>query len=271
MPPENNLIWRSPEEIVEIGFQRAQVVMMNEAHSGMQRCVRTRQIGKRILPVAHQAGVRQLAMEALFPAFAEYGNRTRQLMEGDLGYLSQPEMKDLIQAALDLGWTLIAYEADQFKWLSERHGIDFSPSDSPNEKFRRWQEFQSEFTELEFTNWREKEQALNIIRALQSLPEHSRLLVWCGNSHHSKQGGQEWIPMGYQFQQHSSTNPFVIDQLTTVKFEHNEIWSSLLEEYAHELRLYGSTAGFLAEEAPYGFGSSSSEDAFLLSTENELE
>ena len=271
MRAQEKLIWRSPEEIVEIAFRRAPVVMMNEAHSELTRCICTRQIGKRILPIAHQAGVRHLAMEALFPAFVEYGNRTRRLMEGNLGYLSQPEMKDFIQTALDLGWTLIPYEADQFKWLSEKHGIDFSTSDGPNEKLRRWQEFQSEFTELEFTNWREKEQALNIIKALQSLPENSQLLVWCGNNHHSKQGQQEWIPMGYQFQLHSSINPFVIDQSITVQFGHNEIGPSLLEEYASELDHYGGTAGFLAEEAPDVFGSSSSEDAFLLSTENELE
>src|SRR5215207_2664760 len=220
MQEQGKRIWRSPEEIVAIGFQRSQIVMMNEAHSGLKRCIRTRQIGKRILPVAHQAGVRHIAMEALFPAFAEHGNRTRQLMEGDLGYLAQPEMKELIQTALDLGWTLIPYEADQFKWLSERHGFDFSASDSPNEKAQKWQEFQSEFTKLEFTNWREKEQALNILHALQSVSPHTPLLVWCGNSHHSKQGDQEWIPMGYQFQQHSSITPFVIDQIGTVKFEH---------------------------------------------------
>jgi hypothetical protein len=34
MHPEQKLTWRSPEEIVEIAFQRACVVMMNEAHSG---------------------------------------------------------------------------------------------------------------------------------------------------------------------------------------------------------------------------------------------
>ena len=45
----------------------------------------------------------------------------------------------------------------------------------------------------------------------------------------------------------------------------------MMEEYAHDLQLYGGTAGFLAEEAPEVFGSSSSEDAFLLSTDNELE
>ena len=115
MLQEHKLIWRSPEEIVEIGFQRSQVVMMNEAHSELKRCIRTRQIGKRVLPVAHQAGVRHLAMEVLFPWFAEQCNVARRIPQGDFGYLSQPEMKDVLQAALDLGWTLLPYEADGFK------------------------------------------------------------------------------------------------------------------------------------------------------------
>ena len=67
MQPEHRLIWRSPEEIVAIAFQRARVVMMNEADSVLQRCIRTRQTGQRIFPVAHQGGVRHFAMEALRP------------------------------------------------------------------------------------------------------------------------------------------------------------------------------------------------------------
>jgi hypothetical protein len=269
MQPEPQQIWRSPEEIAEIAFQRASVVMMNEAHDGLKRCIRTRQIGKRILPVAHQAGVRHLAMEAFFPQFAEYGNNTRTLMSGDHGYLSQPEMKDFIQTALDLGWTLVPYEADNFKWLSEKHGIDFSNADE-NERYRRLGEFQSEFTTLEFTNWREEQQALNIIRALQSLPANTPILVWCGNSHHAKTTIQEWFPMGYQFQKHSHIEPFVIDQIMTINFDQNEFRTELLEAFADELHKLGGTAGFLAEEAPDILRNDSSEDAFLLSTENDL-
>ena len=218
MQQEHKLIWRSPEEIVEIAFQRSPVLMMNEAHSGLQRCVRTRQIGQRILPVAHQAGVRHLAMEALNPAFAEQGNQSRVVPDDEQGYLSQPEMRSFIQAAFDLGWTLVPYEFDRFKWLFEKHGIDFSDSDE-TERYRRWQEFQPELTTLEFTNWREKQQALNLIAALQSLPANTALLVWCGNNHQAKKAGNGWIPMGYQFQQHSGMNPFVIDQALTVKFD----------------------------------------------------
>src|SRR5215475_10111891 len=125
MQSQYDTIWRSPEEIIEIGFQRSQIVMMNEAHSDLQRCIRTRQFGKRILPVAHNAGVQHLAMEALFPLFAEQCNKARSVSGGELGYLSQPEMRDFIQAALDLGWNLVPYEANQFKWLTVKHGIRF--------------------------------------------------------------------------------------------------------------------------------------------------
>ena len=276
MQPEQKLLWRSPEEIVEIGFQRASVVMMNEAHDGLKRCIRTRQIGQRILPVAHQAGVRHLAMEALFPLFAEQANRTRRIMEGDFGYLSQPEMKEFIQTALDFGGTLIHYEADNFKWISERHGIDLSNSDG-DEKYRRYQEFQSEFTTLEFTNWREEQQALNIIKALESLLAKTPLLVWCGNNHHSKEPGDGWLPMGYQFQQHSGMNPFVIDQAIGVKFDPADDFfdAELILPFSDEFARLGGTAGFLMDELPASFArfgfQELSDDALLFSTQNEME
>ncbi|HJR81846.1 MAG TPA: hypothetical protein VJ821_17370 [Anaerolineales bacterium] len=276
MQPEQNLTWHSPEEIVEIAFQHSPIVMMNEAHSGMNRCIRTREIGQRILPVAHQAGVRHLAMEALFPHFAEQSNTTRHLMNGDFGYLSQPEMKIFIQTALDLGWTLVPYEADSFQWLSVKHGIDFSNSDALHKK-HRYQEFQSEFTTLEFTNWREEQQALNLIKALQSLPANTPMLVWCGNSHHSKEIGEEWIPMGYQFQKHSHTNPFAIDQTLTVKFDNrdNYLETEIASQFSEELAKYGGTAGLLLKEISSSFSHYHFEglgvDAVLLSTQNEME
>ena len=44
---------RTPEELLAIGVSRSRVVMMNEAHHMMKRCVRTREIGLRVLPAAH--------------------------------------------------------------------------------------------------------------------------------------------------------------------------------------------------------------------------
>lgn len=269
-------VWRSPEEIVEVAFQRSSVVMMNEAHSGLQRCIRTREIGQRILPVAHQAGVRHLAMEALNPAFAEQGNQSRVVPDYEQGYLSQLEMRSFIQAVLDLGWTLVPYEFDRFKWLSEKHGIDLSTADE-TERFRRWQEFQPELTTLEFTNWRETQQALNLIAVLQSLPADTPLLVWCGNNHHSKKASDGWIPMGYQFQQHSGISPFVIDQAITVKFDPADDYfdTEIVTPFSDKLEKHGGTAGFLIEEIPPSFAGFNfqelGDDALLFSTQNEIE
>ena len=85
---------RTPEELLAIGFSRSRVVMMNEAHHMMQRCVRTREIGLRIQPAAHAAGVRHLAIEA----FKVTG-------------FAHPDMQRLVDGAGELGWTVIPYEA----------------------------------------------------------------------------------------------------------------------------------------------------------------
>jgi hypothetical protein len=84
---------RTPEELLAIGFSRSRVVMMNEAHHVMKRCVRTREIGRRLLPVAHAAGVRHFAIEALYSH-----------------YFTQPDMQRLVDAAEELGWKVIPYE-----------------------------------------------------------------------------------------------------------------------------------------------------------------
>lgn len=250
--------WRSVEELVKIGFQRSRVVMMNEAHAGELRCVRTRIIGQRILPTAYKMGARYLAMEALWPEITEEANRTRQLRDiSHESYLSQPEMRSFIQAALDMGWTLVAYEAD----------FSLQPPD-----LLRWDQI----------NWREEMQARNLVNALQSLSEDAKMLVWCGNSHHAKiiiprqpddpEDG-EWIAMGYQFRALSGINPFVIDQTRTVHFPaltkgKMDEW---LDEVAPRLTSFGGAAGFLAGDAPACFHASSAEDACIVSLDNKME
>ena len=259
-------IWHTPEELIDIGFRRSRVVMMNEAHNGLKRCIRTRQIGQRILPTAHTCGVRHLAMEALPPPFAEECNQTRQVpFEKQAGYMAQPEMIEFIQAALQLGWTLISYEADRRKWFKNRSGIDVQMSSSELQKH------QAEMLSVEYTNWREEQQALNLIVSLQSMPAGAPLLVWCGNSHHSKVIEPQWLPMGFQFHQHGSIDPFVIDQTPTVKFDNNEVHFEFVKQFADELNNLGGTAGFLTENAPAIFGSIPYADAFILSIHNELE
>jgi hypothetical protein len=83
------------------------VVMVNEFHDGMRRCIRTREVGRRLLPVAHAEGVRHLAMEALWTPAVEEANRERRLPPYAGGYLGHPEMRSLVEDALTLGWTLV--------------------------------------------------------------------------------------------------------------------------------------------------------------------
>ena len=256
--PNLNLCWRLPEELVSIGFERSRVVIMNEAHSGLARNIRSRKIGRRILPTAHAAGVRHIAMEALTPSVSTEANSTRQLpsdSEAATDYLAQPEMRAFIQAALDLGWTLIPYEIN-----SEEH-----PS--------------KDTLSVEFTNLREQVQAENLVKALQELPPHTKLLVWCGNSHHLKKvaelGDEEVILMGYHFVQLSGIEHFAIDQTLSINWDGNSDQQNRFASFMNDLVEWGGTAGFLVEEAPPSLYLDEEVkkvmDAVILSTQNELE
>ncbi len=231
-----------------LGFQRSRVVMINEAHSGLRRCARTRKIGKRILPAAHTAGVRYLAMEALFPEFAEEANSTRNVPRCPGGYLAQHDMRELIAAALDGGWTLVPYEAD----------IRLKPP---------------EFAHLgrEETNWREDQQARNLVSILEGFQDDRSLLVWCGNGHLTKCAVGEWLPMGLRFSELSGIDPFAIDQIASVEFGDRESYAApWVERYATEIEALGGAAGFLSEEAPANWSPRERSDAFVLSVENAL-
>jgi hypothetical protein len=188
--------WRTPQELIQEGFRRSRVVMLNEAHNGLTRCVRTRRVGRQVLPSAHAMGVRHLAMEALQPGDAEAANSSRRPPDAAGGYLAQPDMRDLIQAALELGWTLWRYEAD----------IDHAPVTLVEQGLMS----------QAFTNWRDVEQAYNLAGVLAGLPASDRLLVWCGNSHASKMAQDDWTSMGYEFAALVAEEAFVIDQVVTV-------------------------------------------------------
>ncbi len=231
--------WRSPEELVEIGFARSRVVMMNELHNNLKRSVRTRVLGKRVLPTAHAAGVRHLAMEALTPEFADEANESRVVPPYPVGYLAQPEMRDLIATALELGWTLVHYEAD----------FGLKPAEFVN-------------LSMEETNWREEQQARNLVDALAN---DEPLLVWCGNSHLSRYGHGEWQPMGLRFSELAGFDAFALDQ--TQGIGANSVAKRLTEQFEGELTRRGGSAGFLVEDSSSSwFGV----DAVILSVENEL-
>jgi hypothetical protein len=242
--------WCSVEELVQWGFGHAPVVMANEAHNGLARCIRTRETGVRMVRAAHEAGVRRLAMEALPWPARDVPGPIRAVPPANDGYLAQPDMRALIATALELGWSLWAYEV-----VFERTA-DTDPA---------------KLMSMEFTNWREREQAANLCQLMTADPTEP-LLVWCGNSHASKRKGDVWIPMGWHFRALSGTDPFVIDQTVTVSFhgQPRQWVQALLAEVGETLAAHDGTAGILRDQAPTPLNGWSGVDAVVVSTENTL-
>jgi len=242
--------WQPVEELVRWGFGHAPVVMANEAHNGMARCVRTREVGMRMIRAAHEAGVRRLAMEALeWPAPGTQGP-IRDISAAAGAYLVQPDMRQLVATALELGWSLWAYDA-----------VVEITADTDWDKLRS----------MEFTNWREREQASNLGRLLVAAPGEP-LLVWCGNGHAAKIKGDEWVPMGWRFRAMTGVDPFVIDQDVTVNFggEPQPWVEELLAALSETLAAHGGTAGILRDQAPVPPYVWAGVDAVVVSADNEL-
>jgi hypothetical protein len=241
------MTWMSPAEIVGYGFERSPVVMMNEAHHGFSRCARTRRIGRSILPAAHAAGCRYLALEALqndTPGPTLSTERPKQV-----GYLAQPEMIEFVEAALDLGWTLVAYEIAH-EVMRREHGDDLRS--------------------MAATNHRERVQAHNLLLAFHEVGE-APMLVWCGNSHHAKGSAGEWVPMGVCFSEAAGFEPFSIDQTQTITFvPGGQPNIELTAELRSSLDAIGGTAGFVAEDPPRSLEVPDHFDALILSTDNAM-
>jgi hypothetical protein len=187
-------------------------------------------------------------MEALQPIDAEVADDTRRPPDRG-GYLGQPEMRQLVATALELGWELLAYEADMARKPAEFGSLS-----------------------QEETNWRESEQATNLSAAISRLAAPTRLIVWCGNHHLAKTTTEDWHPMGSLLQTKSGIEPFSIDQILSVHLDERRprMADAWVEAFTSILDGMGGTAGFLAEEAPDGWLEPGTADAYLLSTDNEM-
>jgi hypothetical protein len=186
---------RTPQELVGEGFGHSRVVMINDIHDGAKRLVRARRAIESVLPTAAQTGVAFLAMEALTPSFADEANRTRAVPEAPSpdSYLAQPEMRDLLAAALRAGMTLVAYEVDNDRELPDAlRGV--APSDPA------------------YVDWRERTQAEHLRAFLAPMPPDTKLLVVPGDSHLGKQPTGTYTPMAVYFQRATGIEPFSIDQ-----------------------------------------------------------
>lgn len=243
--------WRAPQDLVQMGLRRSRVLMMNEAHNYPKRSIRTREVGKSVLPTAHAAGVRYLAMEALYPHdIAKIANRDRRLPDqkslADQAFLTQPEMRDFIHSALSLGWTLIPYEAD----LTQTTKIT---------------------DPMAQLSWRDEQQGRNLSSAVKELSSDARILVWCGLSHLSRAPAGQYRPMGLQFADISGIRPFAIDQTVTINTGTRASATELVQRFKNDLDRFGGTAGFLTEDGFDQFRSRPDVDAFIFSTDNEME
>jgi hypothetical protein len=236
------------------GFKQSRLVLMNEAHSGERRCIRTREVGRALLPDAHAIGARHLAMEALWDrGVTTRANASRHLGENLAGYLGQPEMRALVQTALDLGWTLHSYEAD----------IASSPH-APTPA--RW----------DAINWRDDQQARNLGAVIAGLPSSARVLGWCGNGHLCRSAAQiageedaVWTPMGSLVSRYCHLEPFSIDQTITVAWDGRE--PEWLAPFTDDLEAQGGTAGLLAADLPEQITSlRHGADAYVLSLDNAM-
>ena len=124
---------------------------------------------------------------------------------------------------------------------------------------------------MEYTNWREREQARNLCQLRAAAPAEP-LMVWCGNGHAGKEAVQEWVPRGWHFRALSGIDPFVIDQTVTVTFrgEPRPWVPELLAALGETLAAHGSTAGILRDHAPAPLNTWPGVDALVISTENTL-
>jgi hypothetical protein len=107
---------------------------------------------------------------------------------------------------------------------------------------------------MEFTNWREREQARNLCNILSAAPTVP-LLVWCGNGHAYKQASGDWTPMGCHFTAMSCIEPFVINQTVSVDWpDHRQPWLPKLLASLATMQSFDGTAGILRGRAPAHHG-----------------
>jgi hypothetical protein len=238
-PRAREVDWLNPEQLVEEGFRRSRVVMMNEALSGLMHCPRNRRVGTGVMAMASACGARLLAMEVM----ATPGAPARAG-----GVLDQPDMRAMIDEAERQGLRVMGYDTDD----------ELTPL-----------RLRTKVKSAAFTNWRDASQAANLARLLAELAPDQRMLVWSANLHHAKVRFMQYRPMGWRFWNITGVEPFVIDQTVTVFFTRRHRDSPVLRWARWTLRRRGGDAGFVwADGLPR---LSPGADAWLLSLDNRME
>lgn len=237
-PSVDQVSWISPEELIREGFRQSRVVMMNEARSGLRRCERTRRIGARIMHMARACGASLLAVEAMGPP------------EGPLptgGVLAQPDMIAMLEEARLQGFELSGYDADQRNVPVRLRTKVKSPG---------------------YVNWHDGQQAANLARLFETLPEGAGMLVWCSGLHHAKVRFMAYRPMGWLFMQQTKVPAFAIDQTVAVDFTGRQTGQSPVLKWAAAKLMERGDAGYVWQDGLPRLSAGC--DAWILSLDNRV-
>lgn len=246
--------WMSVEGLVENGFSRARVVMVNDTRGWMSRCRRGRAIGRRVLAAAHGGGCRDLAVEALDATVAAELSAARVVPAASGGVLAEDDMRAMLQDALDRGWDVWGFAVDLTRYPGPATGADDG-------------------------EWRQRQCCAHLDDVLGRLGHATKLLVWYEGASMTL-----WGPhfdaaaiddvSHCRFSDLTWDESFVVDQTCTIAFyaESERVCANLVESTRPVLESFGGSAAILHEDAgePLRYSACGCH-AFLLSTENALD
>lgn len=176
------------------------VVMFNEAHDRPQ----TRAFLGSLLADFRTLGFQNLALET----FNESGNL--KTLDASTGYYTaEPNSGDLVRTALELGYTLVKYEAVMHHKVKGQRGDTIVQRNLS-------------------INQREVEQAENLYEKIKMGKGVEKTLVLAGYGHILESADSSFTSMAMRFKKLSGINPFTIDQ--TMLIENND-----RSPYAHRL------------------------------------
>lgn len=159
--------------------EKTRVVMVNEAHHVPQ----TRMLTTGLLQPLYDRGFRYLALEALGHEVVADFKEAGRPVQGTGGYLSEPVFADMVRSAQEIGFTLVAYEAQEMHFGEEMNGAI----------------------------GREKEQAANLAEILERDPD-ARVLVHCGYEHLNESNTNGFKYMAELLSEMTSIDPLTVDQ-----------------------------------------------------------
>lgn len=200
---EGHVAQPAVEWVLEAARDR-QVVMFNEEH----RTSAQRAFMHEVLAGLRRLGFTHLALETLSEDHATLAARGYPSLDSGF-YTQDPIFGDLVRRALELGFTLVPYEASHESMRPRAE--DRSPIDRDNR--------------------REREQARNLMERTVALDPTARVVVFAGRGHIAEQAAGAWTPMASIFRAESGIDPLTINLMSWNDLP-NERWEAPLYRLA---------------------------------------